>query len=271
METTYRDILAQTFHERSMVNSRYSMRSFARDLEVPPSTLSEVLNGKKGISVKRSGDLAIKLKLPEWQAQLFCDLVAIEHAKSPLVKKEAGIRLKDRMLENKMRLINHTALLALTSWVDLAILELTYLKDFQGSYSWIAKKINVEQLVVEHSVQRLLNAKLLEIDKVKNIWSDVSPLFSTTDGIPNENIRNFHKSVLQLGVKKLDNQDTESRTVKSVVFSVSESNKEKAKKILDEAISKIVALADESSQERDEVMCFSGQLFSLIENKGKNQ
>ncbi len=243
------------------------MRSFARDLGVSSSTLSEVLNGKKGISPKRALQFAKILRLPEWQIQLFCDLVVQDHAKSPAARREAKIRLNDRKQENSVRLINQTATRALTSWIDLAILELTYLPEFKLSSSWISKALEVEQNVVSQSIERLKEAGLLKIDSTTKECIDASPLFSTTDGIPSESIRKFHRSVLQLAIKKIENADVEKRTVKTAVISISNDRIPRAKKILDEAIAKIVSLADESGQERADVMCFSAQLFSVLTSK----
>ena len=264
METTYRTILSRALDDRLLANPGYSLRAFARDLDLPPSTLSEVLNGKKGVSPKRSDKIARRLQLPEWQIQFFCDLVAKEHAKSPKARQEAKRRLKERSPENQMHLLQQSALRALTSWVDLAILEITYLKDFQPHAAWIANKLGVEERLVRSSVDRLEKAALLKIDRKTDLWVDASPFFSSTDGIPNESIRLFHKTVLQLALKKLDSADLESRTVKSAVFSISRARAPRAKKILDDALSKIVALADESGQEREDVMCFSAQIFSLL-------
>jgi len=249
------------------LNPSYSMRSFARDLELSPSSLSEVLSGKKGISTKKSAEVAKNLKLPEWQIQYFCDLVAKEHAKSPRQRLEAKIRLKDRTQENQVLILRQEAMRALTSWVDLAILELTYLKDFKPSPKWIAKKLGVEEERVQNSLARLKAVKLLEVDAKTGKWSDLSPVFSSTDGLPSEAIRGFHQSVLQHALKKLQNPDVEARTVKSAIFSLSKANRMHAKKILDDAITKIVSLGDQGSQEREDVMCFSAQLFSLLEEK----
>jgi uncharacterized protein (TIGR02147 family) len=245
------------------------MRAFARDLGIPISTLSEVFNGKKGISPNRSRRLIEALRLPDWQAQFFCDLVTKEHAKSPRARQEAKNRLKGREQENQVHVINQTALRSLTSWIDLAILELTYLKEFKPSSRWIARQLQVDESLVSQSIERLKIANLLKIDTATSTWLDASPLFSTTDGIPNESIRRFHRSVLHLALKKLESANVEDRTVKTAVFSVAKDRIPKAKKILDEAIAKIVALADESSQEREDVMCFSAQLFSVLDSKGK--
>lgn len=269
MKDNYRYILNEILEERSAANSAYSLRSYARDLGVAPSTLSEVLSGKKGLSTTLANSIAKKLRLPDWEVNYFCDLVAKEHAKSPKARSEAKERLKARKTENHVHVINQRATKALTSWMDLAILELTHLKSFKPSISWIAKKLNMEEARVSASVKRLEEAKLLEVNRETGVWSDISPLFSSTDGVPNDSIRNFHKTVLNLALEKLENTDVHARTVKTVIFSVSEANAARAKQILNEAIAQIVSLADDSKQERENVLCFSGQLFSLL-NKGTN-
>lgn len=267
MRIHYRSILNEIFQERTAINGAYSLRSYARDLMVSPSTLSEILNGKKGLSPRLAYSIAKNLKLPDWEQKYFCDLVSKEHAKSPRVRSEAKRRLEDRKKENLVHILNQRAMKALTSWVDLAILEITYMQDFEGTSQWIAKKLQISPALVNSSVKRLTEAGLLEINQETGRWLDVSPLFSSTDGIPNESIRNFHKTILNLALKKLESPDLQSRTVKSVIFSVSAESVPKAQQILNDAIAQIVSLADNSQQERDEVLCFSGQLFSLL-NKG---
>ncbi len=239
------------------------MRAFARDLKIPASTLSEVLNGKKGISPKRSIEIAKLLNLPEWQKNYFCDLVTVEHAKSSLAKEDAKFRLKEKSQQNHLKTMNQSAQRSLTSWVDLAILELTNLPDFQSKSKWIAKTLDVDEKIVKTAVDRLFQTNLLEKDS-DGSWKDASPLFSSSDGVPSESIRRFHKSVLNLAIEKIENEPIDKRTAKSVVFSISEDRVQKAQKILDEAVAKIVALADENQKTRETVYCFSSQLFPLI-------
>lgn len=257
-------ILNEKFKERVQANPSYSLRSFARDLKVSPSTLSEIFNHRKGISKKLALQLAERLNLPDWEQVYFRQLVQVECSKNTKGKSQAQIQLDSFRRENSFQLIQNKALKALTSWVELAILELTYTQDFKPNIKWIAKQLTISELTVEHAVKRLAEANLLEINSKTGKWTDVSPLFTTTDGIPNESIRNFHRSVLNLALKKLENTDVKSRTVKTVVLSVSEKNKEEVKKILDEAINKIAALGDQKTPDCSDVICFSGQIFSLI-------
>lgn len=241
------------------------MRSFARDLGLYPSTLSMILNEKKGLSPSRSLAVAVALRLPEWKISYFCDLVTAAHAKSPLARSEAKKRLGKAKLASPVRVLGREQTKVFASWVDMAILELTYLKNFKPSEPWIAKCLGVKEAVVQDGVARLFSAGLLRIDPVTGHWSDASALVSTTDGIPSESLRRFHRTVLKRAIRKLDNPDLEARVVKSVVFSTSSANLPRAREILNEAIGRIVALADERQAERDQVLCFSAQLFSLLE------
>ncbi len=263
-------ILNEKFKERVQANPSYSLRSFARDLKVSPSTLSEIFNERKGISKKLALLLADRLHLPDWEQVYFKQLVQVECSKSAKVKNQAQTQLDTFKRANSFQIIQNKALKALTSWVELAILELTYIKDFQPNIKWIAKQLAIPESTIDLATKRLIESELLEIDPKTGKWTDVSPLFTTTDGIPNESIRNFHRSVLNLALKKLENTDVKSRTVKTVVLSVSEKNKENVKKILDEAINKIAALGDEKSPDCNDVICFSGQIFSLL-NKEKRK
>jgi uncharacterized protein (TIGR02147 family) len=270
MDMTYRDILNQALEDRCTANGSYTMRAFARDLGIPISSLSEILNGKKGLSPKRSLHVAKVLKLPDWQTHFFFDLVSKSHAKSPKARYAATERLRGREQKNQVHLVNQSAIKSLTSWIDLAILELTHLENFQPNARWAAERLLVDKNVVTQSLERLKKSQLLKIDSSTGAWIDASPLFSTTDGIPSEAIRTFHKSVLSLAIRKLESSDLNNRTVKTVVFSISKDRLPRAQKILDEAVAKIVSLANENARPREDVMCFSAQLFSLLNKKEKS-
>ena len=47
------DILKKELTQRQSNNPAYSLRAFARFLEISPATLSQIISGKRGVSVKR--------------------------------------------------------------------------------------------------------------------------------------------------------------------------------------------------------------------------
>lgn len=72
----YLEILQNIFSERKARNSRYSLRSFARDLELAPGTLSAILNGKRALTKEKAKELSNALKLPKSEETHFLNAVA---------------------------------------------------------------------------------------------------------------------------------------------------------------------------------------------------
>lgn len=77
-----RVILQQTLQSKQKKNSRYSLRAFARDLRVSPSFLSEVLNGKYGISRQLARQIAERLGFDAKESAHFCELADLEVTES---------------------------------------------------------------------------------------------------------------------------------------------------------------------------------------------
>lgn len=78
--------LQEEFTRRKAVNFRYSLRAFARFLEVEPSTICRMFAGKQQISLKLARHLVNKLKIEEPNKSLFLSSVLEEKQKTLLRK-----------------------------------------------------------------------------------------------------------------------------------------------------------------------------------------
>lgn len=261
MQNSYIPILMQILDERVRSNPSYSMRSYARDLNIAPSTLSEILKGKKGISSKKASEIVIALKLPEWQATYFMNLVALKHSRTKAAKEVAFNNIQQQTSLILVEKLKADTMKALTSTLDLAILECVHLKNFNNTHEWIADKLSFPLKEITACVERLINVKLLEI--VNGTWRDLSPFFTSSDGIPSEAIRAFNIDILRTMEKKIINEPINDRIMKSVVFSLEEAHVVEAKNILNEAIAKILNLAGKSEEKKDHIFCYSSQLFYM--------
>ncbi|MEK2688110.1 hypothetical protein [Bdellovibrio sp. GT3] len=92
----YRDFILRELEKRQKKNPSYSLRAFARDLEMPSSRLSEILNRKMGLSEARAINLAERLNLTQPEKEYFIDLALSEHARSAVMKEMALRRVKAR-------------------------------------------------------------------------------------------------------------------------------------------------------------------------------
>ena len=88
----YRDYLKYVLRLRCSRNRHYSQRAFARDIQIVPHRLSQVLRGKQGISRKAALKMSESLNMSESETQYFCDLVDSLHCRSQVGKREALAR-----------------------------------------------------------------------------------------------------------------------------------------------------------------------------------
>ena len=255
MKLTIKSLLQQVLEERMRKNSVYSMRSLARDLKMAPSTLSEVMSGKKNLSLKKTNELTELLKIPEWQGDYLKNRIIENHDGK---KDSREMKRPERLKENTIK--------SLTSSLDLALLEATHMKTFKADLKWLAKKLSVSEEEVFQAKERMQSIGLLKIHE-DGKWEDLSPFFSSSDGIPSKSIRAFHADVLRLARKKVLTESVDERVVKTVVFSLEEDQLSEARNILNDAVAKIMELASKNEGKKDHVMCFSGQMFYLVKGE----
>jgi plasmid maintenance system antidote protein VapI len=71
---TFRNLLVSEFDRRRTANPRYSLRSFARDLSIDHSTLSQIVRGRRRLTHRTVVALGRKLRLPAEALAEFCAL-----------------------------------------------------------------------------------------------------------------------------------------------------------------------------------------------------
>src|SRR5690606_36043223 len=85
----YRSFLAAEFDRRQARNPAYSLRAFARDLKIAPSTLSEIFNRQHGLSPVRAARVAAEMGMSKDERVYFCRLVEAENATTERRKRKA--------------------------------------------------------------------------------------------------------------------------------------------------------------------------------------
>ena len=83
-------------------NESYSLRAFAKTLDVSASALSRVLNGDKGISLERAQTVAARLKLDDRETEYLFLLVQFETAKTPAMKENILQKLNHMTPDHKV-------------------------------------------------------------------------------------------------------------------------------------------------------------------------
>lgn len=257
-----REILKQEYANRCQRNSRYSLRAFARDIGIRSSRLSEILNGKVGLSYEKAKQIAIRLNFNKTEMARFLDLAESQHARSKVKRELAKARLR-KYEHPQYRKLEMDAFQLISNWYHLAILELMDLDQFESSEKWIARALGITELEARSAIERLLRFNLatrLPSGRLKtNQQFTASP-----DGVPSAAIKKFHEQVIQKGLGRLRRDPLEKRDFSSVIMSIDKTKLPVVKQ-------KIKAFRRELNQEcakekqKDAVYCLAIQFFELTE------
>jgi uncharacterized protein (TIGR02147 family) len=257
----YRALLRRELAARSNANPRYSQRAFARDLRLRPNRLSEILNGKQGLS--RASALAVAQRLG-WSAgerERFCDLVDSRHARSPARRIEAQERVRKGATSPKQHVLADEIFQAIADWQHLAILELTTTRGFRADPAWIARRLAMPRAVAKGALERLERLGLVvrrggELAAANEV--DIAP-----GGVPSAAVRRFHAQVLEKAERALATQSVDEREVATAFIAVPADR-------YAEAAQAVQAFVRDFSQRfgaagADELFSLGVQLFRLTE------
>lgn len=93
MIKNYREILKNEFEKRKQRNPLYSLRAFARLIDLSSPRLSDILNKKKGLSKEKALQIAKRLDLVGKESEYFVLLVESEHQRKKKLREEATKKL----------------------------------------------------------------------------------------------------------------------------------------------------------------------------------
>lgn len=256
---SYREILRSKLQEKTDKNRRYSLRAFAKDLGISPALLSQVLSGKRGMSDSMARDVARKLKLGAVQQDYFCDLVAADHAKSEAKKTQAQERLKNYD-HTKIKQLGLEYFIHIHEWHHYAILEAIGLKDFQASTSWLAKKLNTEEIRIRIAVERLEEVGLLKITP-EGKWLDTHAHLEIRQDA--EATKLALRQYALLGIDALAKTPMSKREHAAFVMSVDSKRVDEAKRVLANFYQSFIEQFDSSEDDKDAIYVLAAQFFPV--------
>lgn len=214
----YRDVLRLEFEKRTRRNPRYSMGAFARDLELSPSRLSEVLSGKQGLSPARARIVGSKMGLKTHKLEWFCDLVTTQHARSRSAKALAAGRLARQPQGIQAEDVSQERLQKVT-WYHFAIRRMTLLADFRSDVSWIAMRLQAPIGKIQLIVDELIRTGLLRVDD-RGVYSIGENIGIRTKGLPKAELARYFGSILWRAFQSYKNTKRELRIHNAHYFTI---------------------------------------------------
>lgn len=204
-------VLQHELEKRVKRNPAFSLRAFAKYLNISPATLSQVISQKRNLSMKKGAEILNQLGFsPSEQLNLIAD-----------IDKKNIETQKFQITEDKFKLISE--------WFYLAILSLGELPNAKADPRHIAKRLNITVAQANIALQRLERLSIIKIEN--GFFKQIHPPFKTTDDIPSNAIKTYHMNVLNLAIEKLETVDVKEREYSAVTMAINSKNIEKAKEI----------------------------------------
>lgn len=259
----YRETLRRALVERCQRNPLYSLRAFARDLDLDPARLSDVLNGKRGLSRASATPIARSLGLSPPETSIFLDQVEALHSRSATGRREAQKRLKARRPDAAGAQLTLDAFRTISDWYHFAILQLLKLPRSKDQPAWLASALGIKTIQAEEALERLERLELIE-KKGGRYRCSKDSVFSP-DGVPSEAIRKLHEQILQKALSALYTQPVQERDFLNTLLPIDTSD---LKRLRDKARRFNQEVCDEFSSKGsvNRVYSLSVQLFNVTPN-----
>ena len=245
--------LKDSYEERKSRNSAYSLRAFARYLEIDATDLSKVLNGKKKPGKKLSTRLLDKLGTsPEDQDVIISNSVSLSKLK-PSTDKDFTQLSNDQFK-------------FMSKWQYFAILELLETKDVIHETSWIAKRLGISEIEARISLERMVRLEVLDftdgkwIERGSGKMTDASPSVSSSARVLSQT------QVLEKSLSALESVSKDLRDHSSMTCSINTDSIPHVKELIKEFRRKISKYLNKN-QNKDEVYQLAISFYPLTKTR----
>jgi uncharacterized protein (TIGR02147 family) len=222
------EFIAHEFAERKKANPNFSLRAFSRWLGLSPAQVSQMITGKRKVTLASLKLIASRVGLsPAERESLFAEIMSDDFS------SRARLPKRERLDEDRFRLIadrHHFAILALTK-----------IPAAKADPRWIARKLDISVEQANQAIMRLERLGLLSIKPFKQI---TGALEASSDK-PSPAIRKYHKQSLQVAAEKIDTIPNELREFQSIVIAIKKSQLPALRKIIDRFLDRASAAAEE--------------------------
>lgn len=268
--TSYNHYLEHTLRERKKVNPAYSLRAMAKQIGIAPSTLSDVIAGKKDFSEPTALHVANRLKLTGKGSRYFCTLVRYQTTRNEELRSLLASQL--RALNPKLRehfTITVDRFKLMTEWYHAAIVEMTFLENFPMNEESIAHSLSISPTQAREALSLLLRLKLLEParqDRYRKTQSQSQ--FQVQSEVPNQALRKFHHQMLAMAQASLETQLPSEKVIGSETLPIAFSDLPEAREIIENCFQQMIGLSKRSSK-KEQVYHLGIQFFRLTRRSEK--
>lgn len=249
---------------------RLSTRQVAKSSGVSESYLSMVLNGSRRLSADQLAKLVPALKLERSEASYLEWLITVVDADSPEEQLEALKKIQRFRRYRNLNPLEIETYRYLQHWYHIAIRELAQIPGFQLDAKWIqqALRYKVSLPEIKSAVEFLVEHGFLIVDQ-EGKFIKPDKLIQCKTGVLKPALTKFHTEMLTLAATSISEIPSEERNISAYTCAIPAENVDAAKRILNEAREKIIALSQQCSGSNT-VYHFGFLAFPLTNKMGDN-
>lgn len=252
----YRAQLWLIYEARNKKNSRYSLSSFARDLNISVSTLSLVLNAKRGLSVEIGEKISAKLSLTKEQKKDFMDSIRKSSTRTKKPKNEHGIDISKKIPSE----FPTGELSFELTWQHLILREYINLSDFNDTPEWLSQKLGLSKEASLRIWNESLHAGF--ITKTPEGYTASNHIVIGDKGV-DQVISKVHKDLMSKAMDKIDGP-REERSVSAIMLTATEKQYSEMKRLLRTFTSELSnTIRNQEHHKKEHVICVSTQIFKM--------
>lgn len=254
---------------RQASEPKYSVRKWAREMDISHALLVMLLQGKRGIKLKHVSTLARGMNLGATEKTYLQALVELNDARSLEEASLARSWIRELNPEASIRTREVDEFEMISSWLHFAILALCSVEGFEGDAVFFERRLKSKASVSEirAAVSRLLSLGLLARMPDGRIFETHQDV-STKNDRGNSAVRKYHSEISALASRAVLEQDVSEREFQSFAVSVHPDQVPMVKEMVRKFRSQLVeALA---SRKGTDVYNVNLQFFRLTERPAES-
>jgi uncharacterized protein (TIGR02147 family) len=244
------EFLNHEFQRRKEKNPNFSLRAFAKWLNISPAQLSQMLAGKRPVTLNSLKKIVVRVGLSPGETKTLMNSLLAEKSFIESPRQKLARNLKN----------DQFCLIA--DWYHFAILSLTRTAGAKADPRWVARRLGIS-IVQAHKA--LLLMERLGILQTKPEFKQVGELLDVVSEIPSEAIQKYHKQNLNLAAEKIEMVPLALRQFQSISIPTHPKHLAKLKVLIDEFLENASDIAESSAS--TEVYNLNVQLFPVTKIK----
>jgi uncharacterized protein (TIGR02147 family) len=250
------DLIREEYGQRRKRNSSYSLRAFARDLEVSVGALSEILANKRKLTPKSTRKILPHLNLSPIKKDAF--LKNVLHSYGGDSMTPANVANEVLLAEDHFQFISE--------WYHFAILSLLKLDEYIEDPAWIAARIGIQTFEAKNALSRLQRLGLIIKKNGRSVRQ--IPAYTTTNDVPSAALKESHRQTLEQSIESLFRDAVDIREITSTTMAIDRSRIREGKELIMEFRKRFQALMEDG--QKNEVYNLNIQFVPVTKFKSED-